>query len=182
MNRKSNLRLSVSLMGSIVIASIFSVIVLATLTGLLQYGAGVALVQAINLLVLYVFVYLQMWHVGERDINYVQTGHIKADRYSGLKIGLIAMTVLYLPVVLIIIGMIQQNQILIAVFRLICAVFYGFHSLLLPVMVENFTVLNVLLVLIPPLVVPAISLLAYYLGNHRISLLTHLIYKNKKKK
>ena len=180
MNRKSNLRLSVSLIGSIVTACIFSVIVLATLTGILQHNAGVALVQVITLLVLYLFVYMRLWNVGEKDINYVQTGHIAFDCYSGLKIGLIGMTVLYLPVALLIIGMVQQNQMFIGIFRILSAVFFGFHSLFLPEKVQDFTVIHVLLTLLPPLVVPAISMLAYYLGNHRISLLAHLVYKKKK--
>ncbi len=180
MNRRSNLRLGFAMMGSVVGACFFSIIPLLALTKVLQHNWGIALVQLLNLLLLIWFVYLPLWRIGEKDINYVNTGHIKYDCYSGLKIGLIAMSVMYLPLILLIIGMIQKNQIFIAVYRIVNAVFFGIHSLFLPVMVEDFKIAHVLLTLIPPLLVPAISSLAYFLGYRRISLFTKLVYKTKK--
>ncbi|MFA9381643.1 MAG: hypothetical protein ACERKO_11350 [Acetanaerobacterium sp.] len=181
MNRKSNLRIAFSLMGSIIIASVFCVIIFASLAGALANTAGVALIQAINLIVLFGLVYMSIWTVGEKDINYLKTGHIQSDPLSGLKIGLYAMTVLYLPIVVLIVGVIRHQQLLVAIFRISNAVFFGIHSLFLPVMVEDYRVWHILLTLFIPLIIPAMTSLAYYMGHRRISMLGKLVYKKKKK-
>ncbi len=180
MNRKSDIRLAFSLMGSILTAGVMSVIVLIVFSAAMEKALGVALIQAINLLLLYFLIYMQMWRVGEKDVNYSNTGHITFDRYSGLKIGLYAMIVLHLPLVLLISGMVLENQLLIAIYRLVNAMFYGFHNLFMPVMAPDFTVVHVLLALFPPLFVPLFSSFAYYMGHKRQSIMGKIVYKKKK--
>ncbi len=180
MYRKSNLRHALSLMLSILLSDVISIIVFFSLAGVLNNTFGFILIQVINLLLLVGLIYLPLWTVGEKDINYVRTGKISYDKYSGLKIGLIAMTVFYLPYVLLIIGKILENQVLVAAFRIITAPFFGFMQLMLPVEVQNIMWWHILFTLVLPLIVPAITSTAYYFGYRRISLTGKLVYKKKK--
>lgn len=168
------------MMSNVAAACFVSILIIAFLTNALQYTLGIVLIQALTLLFLFGFVYAQAWQIGEKDINYANTGHIVYDPLSGLKIGLIGMAVFLVPFILMLVGIALQNQLFIAAFRLIDAVFYGFYTALLPVKVESYTVLHVLLSMLPPLVVPAASALGYFMGHRRISLLSRLVYKKKK--
>ncbi len=180
MFRKSNLRHALSLMLSILLSDVVSIIVFFSLAGVLNNTLGFVLIQVVNLLVLIGLIYLPLWTVGEKDINYVRTGKIPYDKYSGLKIGLIAMIAFYLPYVLLIVGKILENQVLVAAFRIITAPFFGFMQLILPVEVQNIQWWQIVLTFVLPLVVPAVTSAAYYLGYRRISLTGKLVYKKKK--
>lgn len=180
MNRKSNLRHGLSLMLSILFADILSIFVFISFASLLPNAFGTVLVQILNLLILISIVYLPVWTVAEKDINYVLTGKIAYDRYSGLKIGLIGMTVLYLPYILLFLGKATNNQFLYAIFQIASSPFYGFIRILLPNTIENVNWVPMIVTLIYPLIIPLITSIAYYLGYKRISLTGKLVYKKKK--
>ncbi len=180
MNRKSNIGLSISLAGSIIAAGALSILVFMSFAGLAGSTWGIVLVQVLNLFILFGLIYLNLWLVGEKDINYVKTGFITYDSFTGLKIGLYAMPVMWLPNILMIVAMFTRNQLLLAAYRIASAVFYGIDSLVIPIQVAELNWLHVLFAFIPPLLVPAFSSLAYFMGYRRLSILGKLMYKKKK--
>lgn len=180
MNRKSNLRHGLSLMLSILFADILSIFVFISLASVLPNVFGTVLIQILNLLILLSLVYLPVWTVGEKDINYVLTGKITYDRYSGLKIGLIGMTVLYLPYILLFLSKINNDQFLYAIFQVVSSPFYGFIRMLLPITIKDVNWLPMFVTLIYPLIISLITSVAYHFGYKRVSLTGKLIYKKKK--
>ena len=180
MNRKSDLRHALSLMLSILLVDIICIVVFFSLYFLLSNPLGLALIQIIDLLVLISIIYLPVWKIGEKDINYVLTGRIPYDKYSGLKIGSIAMIALYLPCILLVVSKALNNQVLYALYMLIEAPFYGFVRLILPIQIVDANWVQVIISFIFPLIIPIITALAYHLGYKRISLTGNLIYKKKK--
>ncbi len=133
--------------------------------------------QIFCVLILISFVYPGMWQLGTKDSNLVKFKHKKEDRLKGLKIGLAAVTPIYVILLLTLISPSFPT----VLYKLLNAGLYSLTELITSSAktVSELSVGRYLLLLVLPLLIPAISCAAYLLGFNNYSVSERLIYKKK---
>lgn len=194
---KESFKLSAKLYGHTVFVSVLSVIMYVSVTmltlvfaddeGIVPAGAKLAgnILSLVLQGVLFIsFTYNDLWRQGDRDANAVSFGRMAYDKWRGLKIGLTAA----IPSILSFAVLIAEKAL--GFFPRYAAWYRVFHLSFYPFIVWCFgsevarTTAEIgwggiLLAGIPVLVMPAVAVLAYYLGYKQIAVGERLIYKNK---
>lgn len=141
------------------------------------------------LLLLAAFPYGILWSQGDRDRNSVQFGHMQADKWRGLKVGLIAAipsALLYLFLLLSRLGLFWNK--FVQLFQILNACFAPTINAIMRAQGHDILTTAdvgwgwILLLVFTVAVLPLVSWGSYALGYRQYSISEHLIYKNKKKK
>ena len=195
--KRSFLGLTAACFGNLTFALVMSLIV-STSFGLLiktknpdvpvkvlsdYYTSGIFLllfIQLLCLIMLICLLYVLFWNEGNKDYNLIETGHMKNDRFKGLKVSLLAMSPGFLLNVVLVftrLGLLKIDG-MFSVYKLFNNVFYGIYSIVAP----GFDLMNtgwaqIILLFVIQMVVPAVSWLCYWLGLKRINLIERLVYK-----
>lgn len=181
MERKPNLILGLKLWLNILFSILASNIILICFSAMLFDTAGIVILQILCLLVLTAAVYSHLWQVGAKDINYIKCCVIKDDKLTGLKIGAVGCTVIYIIDILLVVAKMLNNQLIYKIYGLLTNEFIALVKLL-PANASDLTWGSIALMLLAPLYVVAVGVIAYCLGRKRVSLISKLVYKNKKAK
>lgn len=145
--------------------------------------------QILMLLLLAAFPYGILWSQGDRDRNSVQFGHLQADKWRGLKVGLIAAipsALLYLFLLLSRLGLFWNK--FVQLFQILNACFAPTINAIMRAQGHDILTTAdvgwgwILLLVFTVAVLPLVSWGSYALGYRQYSISEHLIYKNKKKK
>ncbi|MCQ2455397.1 MAG: hypothetical protein MJ090_04600 [Clostridia bacterium] len=139
--------------------------------------------QSISVIMLFIFIYNKLFSLGNADNNLSNFGHIKADKFKGLKIGLVAMIPSFiLFVVIAVLGLAFKSNITVSLFTL--PHFYIFQILKAIIgdtlVLSGLSVWQFLLIFLSLFAVPIVAFLSYYLGYKDILILEKIIYKKKK--
>ena len=128
--------------------------------------------QIFCILILFSFIYPNIWHIGTTDSNLVKFKHKAEDKLKGLKMFLLFVIIAKagaapkFPVVLL---------------KFLNAAFYSLTHVICgsAVHVSELSVIRLILLLLLPLVIPAVSCVSYILGYKNFSVGEKLIYKKK---
>lgn len=180
----SPLRLGIKTFLSYFASSIIAVIVVLVFLSMSQALWLKIIGQLLGIAIVASTTYSCIWREGVSDFNRVKFGHMKYDRYKGLKAGLIAAVPQFVFwIALIVFKLFDVN------FALIYKIFnFYLMSFLEWVYGNNGTVISelsmggILLSGIPILIIPVAGFIAYIAGYRQFSLSEHLIYRNLKKK
>jgi len=138
--------------------------------------------QIFCILILFSFIYPNIWHIGTTDSNLVKFKHKAEDKLKGLKIGLIAIVPEYLFLLFVIIAKAGVSpKFPVVLLKFLNAAFYSLTQVICgsAVHVSELSVIRLILLLLLPLVIPAVSCVSYILGYKNFSLGEKLIYKKK---
>ncbi len=138
--------------------------------------------QIFSLLILFSFLYPNLWQLGTKDSNLVKFKHVAGDPWKGAKIGAVAVIPNY--TVLLILAVIKIGRFgdfPLAIYRFAHASFYSLIDLVFgkAITVRELAVWRFSLLFLLPLVVVAVCELAYVLGYHNYSIGEKLVYKKK---
>jgi len=139
--------------------------------------------QLFCFLMLYSFIYPNIWHLGTKDSNLVNFKHMEEDLLKGFKIGLIAVAPVILCVLFLTLAPIKfATHFPVSVYKLCNSSLYSFISLITAGKntMGELSVLQVILLVLIQLVPAGISALAYFLGAKNISVSEKFIYKKNK--
>lgn len=184
-------RVALSTIGSVLIAMIFCGIITFSIGMIFKSTLWKIVMQLLNLLIFVPIVYSPSWYCGDRDSNSAAFGHGQIDPLKGLKIGLCAMIPFALmPVVLVLIKLtILPGDVGVlagSIFRILnIHMLFTINALLEPgIPPEQMSWLSIVAIWLLPLVIPAITSFAYYLGVKHISISDKIIFvkKDQKKK
>ena len=128
--------------------------------------------QIFCILILFSFIYPNIWHIGTTDSNLVK----------GLKIGLIAVAPEYLFLLFVIIAKAGVSpKFPVVLLKFLNAAFYSLTQVICgsAVHVSELSVIRLILLLLLPLIIPAVSCVSYILGYKNFSVGEKLIYKKK---
>lgn len=149
--------------------------------GLLQ-GNGLWF-SAVALLFLYCLpIYNNMWSLGHNDRNLSDFGHIKLQPARGFLIGLIANSPNLLLGLMFFLSKFGIGWNLVIPYKFLNAEVWPLINAIQPEisMVDDFTVIQTLLVALLPLIPVLIAEISYYLGTRDFSIGHKLLYKEKK--
>ena len=138
--------------------------------------------QLASFVVLIMFIYGEIWHLGTTDNNKVHFGHIKEDKLKGLKIGLLSIIPAYLfNIVLIVFASGAYPKFALLIYKFMNCSLFGFVQAAIgnAVYAYELTPLNFVLLFAVHLVIPLLCAVAYILGYKEISLREKMIYKKK---
>ncbi len=139
-----------------------------------------------TLVMFFAMIYSSLWTRGDKDNNLAAFGHIKRDKFRGLKIGILADVPFLLLYLLLAANKIHEF------IPSYSAVYRTFNYYMLPIVDAAFgaaktagelSVGGFLLLLVTLLPLPLVCSFGYYCGNNEISLRDRFIYaKDKEKK
>ena len=138
--------------------------------------------QIFCILILFSFIYPNIWHIGTTDSNLVKFKHKAEDKLKGLKIGLIAVAPEYLFLLFVIIAKAgAAPKFPVVLLKFLNAAFYSLTQVICgsAAYVSELSVIRLILLLLLPLVIPAVSCVSYILGYKNFSVGEKLIYKKK---
>lgn len=145
-------------------------------------AAFLAVSQIFCILILFSFIYPNIWHIGTTDSNLVKFKHKAEDKLKGLKIGLTAVVPEYLFLLFLIIAKAgAAPKFPVVLLKFLNAAFYSLTQVICGgvVYVSELSVIRLILLLLLPLVIPAVSCVSYILGYKNFSVGEKLIYKKK---
>lgn len=145
-------------------------------------AAFLAVSQIFCILILFSFIYPNIWHIGTTDSNLVKFKHKAEDKMKGLKIGLIAVAPEYLFLLFVIIAKAgAAPKFPVVLLKFLNAAFYSLTQVICGnvIYVSELSVIRLILLLLLPLVIPAVSCVSYILGYKNFSVGEKLIYKKK---
>ena len=135
--------------------------------------------QIFCILILFSFIYP---NICTTDSNLVKFKHKAEDKLKGLKIGLIAVAPEYLFLLFVIIAKAgAAPKFPVVLLKFLNAAFYSLTQVICgsAVYVSELSVIRLILLLLLPLVIPAVSCVSYILGYKNFSVGEKLIYKKK---
>ena len=140
--------------------------------------------QCFSLGIFIAFIYPNLWDMGFKDNNLVNTGHMKKDILKGLKIGSVAALpafLLYLFLMITKSGL--SADVPISLYRLMNSAFYPLIGIIAngSVVFKDLNVLRSLIMVIPILLIPLTAFISYYLGYKGVAIGEKLTYKKDKK-
>lgn len=138
--------------------------------------------QIFCLLILISFIYPNIWHIGTTDSNLVKFKHKKEDRLKGFKIGAVAVIPAYLLLIFLVVakaGAVPDFPVVL--YKFLNSSLYSLIEVILgsAVKVGELAVWRLILLFVLPLIVPAVSGIAYILGFKNFSIGEKLVYKKK---
>ena len=138
--------------------------------------------QIFCVLILISFVYPGMWQLGTKDSNLVKFKHKKEDRLKGFKIGAVAVIPAYLLLIFLVVakaGAVPDFPVVL--YKFLNSSLYSLIEVILgsAVKVGELAVWRLILLFVLPLIVPAVSGIAYILGFKNFSIGEKLVYKKK---
>ncbi len=139
--------------------------------------------QIFCFLLLYTFIYPNLWHIGTKDSNLVNFKHKKEDLLKGLKIGLIASAPSIIFMLLLTLLPIKfATHFPVSIYKLCNSSLYSFISLATGgnTTMGALSLLQVVSLFFILLIPVAICTLAYLLGAKNISISEKFIYKKNK--
>lgn len=127
--------------------------------------------------------YVTTYNIGSKDISRVHGGFIAEDKFKGVKIGAIAAIpnlALYVVLLLSKFGVINSNSL--AFYSIVNSHLYGAVQFVFnqAKTATELDALQLVLLFIPVLFIPAVSGVGYILGYKEISILQNLVYKKQK--
>lgn len=126
------------------------------------------------------FIYIFVWHIGNKDLNAVKFERMQFDKYKGLKIGLIASIPFDFVYLLLLLGALNiLPGSIIFVYRLAFGFVYPITSLIIgsPLLANELSVVQLLLLSLMMLIIPLICHFSYIIGYKDISIKNKLVYK-----
>lgn len=126
--------------------------------------------------------YATSYNMGGKDISRVHSGFMAEDKLKGLKVGIIAAMPLIFLYALLLLGkfsIIKPNSL--AFYCIANSHLYGIIQFIYKgaSLATELGFLQLLLLFIPVLFIPAVAWLGYLLGYKEISITQNLVYKNK---
>lgn len=140
-------------------------------TGKIVYTVGT---QAIVLIILFAFIYSQLWKKGNKDFQNVKIGRVSEDKLRGLKIGLIAS----LPQLISFLCLMIPNF-KTAFYKIANYHFFITNDVIIGdiKLAADLDFTKYLLLFLPLLVVPIATTISYIIGYKDISVSEKIIYK-----
>ncbi len=136
--------------------------------------------QIFCLLILFSFIYPNIWHIGTKDSNLVRFKHKKEDKLKGLKIGLVAAAPFYLFLILIAAAKFLMPSFPMVLYKFLNSAFYSFIDIICGTATAgSLAPWRLALLFVLPLIIPLISGVAYLLGYKNISVGEKFVYKKK---
>ena len=140
-------------------------------TGKIVYTVGT---QSIIVIILFAFIYSQLWKKGNKDFQKVKLGRLTEDKLRGLKIGLIASVPQLVSFLCLFIPKFKTAFYKIANYHF----FITNDAIIGDVkLAGDLQIYKYLLLLLPLLVVPVLSTLSYIIGYKDINISEKIIYK-----
>lgn len=140
-----------------------------------------AVSQIFCLMLLICFIYPNLWQLGTKDSNLVKFKHEKEDKLKGLKIGLISVVPIYIFLLCPVAAKIFGFNFSPLLFKTLNPSFFSLIEVILngARTVAELSAWRYILLMLLPLIIPAVSAAAYILGYKNISVGEKMIYKKK---
>lgn len=136
--------------------------------------------QIFCIMILFSFIYPNIWHIGTADSNLVRFKHKAEDKLKGVKIGLIAVIPFYLFLIFVAAAKFVLPSFPMVLYKFLNSAFYSFIDILCGASTAGeLAVWRLVLLFVLPVIIPVISGTAYLLGYKNISLGEKFIYKKK---
>lgn len=144
-------------------------------TGKIIYTVGT---QLIILIILFAFIYSQLWKKGNKDFQNVKLGRVTEDKLRGLKIGIIASV----PQIIVFICLIIIPNFKTAFYKIANYHFFITNNAIIgeAKLASDLEITQYLLLFLPFLVLPIAAAVSYIIGYRDISFSEKLIYKKTK--
>lgn len=152
------------------------------------------LIQCIDIIVQFMFVYGVLWECGETDAQKINLGIGKYSMYRGMLIGLISAIPYYLCAIAMMLMTFDLIPDITGLLRVCSSQFWGFYTFLLPVATSTndaldpgfaqstATPLQAAVACIVPTLIPIICYFPYMMGRKRIIIGEKIVFKNARKK
>ncbi len=131
--------------------------------------------QSIIIIILFAFIYSQLWRVGNKDFQAVKIGKRNEDKLRGLKIGLIASVPHFITFICLV---------LIPKFKTSIYIIINYHYFMINSSIignakpaGELVITDLILLFLPFLIVPMASTFSYIIGYKDISFSEKFIYK-----
>lgn len=180
----SPFKLGIKAFCSYLASAIIATIAILVVMSISEAAWAKVLGQLLALFIVGCSVYTCIWRDGSSDYNRVKFGHMKYDKYKGLRAGLCAaIPQLVMWLAMIVCKLIHVN--FAPAYKIFNFYLMNFLNWLfgdIGMTIETISMGNILLSGITLLIIPAAAFPAYIIGYRQFSVSEQLIYKNLKKK
>jgi hypothetical protein len=144
--------------------------------GLISYSFGKFILGTLSIIITLAILYSTAWHEGTRDPNRIKFGHMKEFKLKGLVAGLLANIPMFILTTIFFISSAVTST---NAFGMVISILYRIANIQYIVFSDAFLYVPIVCYLLL-LIMPVISELGYLAGRRNISLVSKLVYNNKK--
>lgn len=184
MKKNTFVNMCVTLLFMMLLGSVICFVFISSLGALMEEHFSVKILcQAVALLSYLMLLYSPLRGYGERDVNRVKIGVKKENKLMGLVFGLVLMIPYVLSFILLVLGKLGVIWDLLAAYRMVNSQFVVLISTCVGgalSLAELSWGMLMVITLVIPLVILAVTTLFYYLGYKQVSFSEKLMYQGAK--